>query len=90
MKIEGTGGNILFLKNDYVKIIKLHSFDSKEEFVIPFSQIASIDIKRPAFLSKGYIQFRTTGIIQRHIWFKGEENYKTAIEIQKRILNYRK
>lgn len=89
MRIEGKKDTILFLQNGSIKIVKIHGTRENEELIIPFPQIASIQIKKPGAILKGYIQFKTTGIMQRFVYFSGEENYKTALKIQKIISEYK-
>lgn len=88
MRIEGKNGTILFLQKNNIKIVKVHGTRENEELIIPFPQISSIEIKKPGFIRKGYIQFKTTSIMQRFIWFRGDENYKTAIDIRSKIFDF--
>lgn len=89
MRIDGKKGIILFLQNNNIKIVKIHGTRENEELIIPFPQISSIEIKKPGRFRKGYIQFKTTAIMQRFVWFKGEENYKTALDIRSKIFNFK-
>lgn len=89
MRIEGKKNTILFLQKNNIKIVKIHGTRANEELTIPFQQISSIEVKKPERFRKGYIQFKTTSIMQRFIWFTGEENYNTAIKIQKSIIEHK-
>lgn len=89
MRIEGKKDTILFLQKNNIKIVKIHGSRENEELIIPFNQISSIQVKKPGRFQKGYIQFKTTSIMQRFVWFTGEVNYNIAIKMQKLITEYK-
>lgn len=99
LRLSGKRGNGIEVNDTCVKIQS--KILREKEKTIPFANIISVQIKKPAFMSGGYIYFQTVGGLDNgrktitdiardeNSWILTNKNeYDTALRMKERVENY--
>ena len=93
LSIHGTRGKSIYAADGQIKIVT-NILNTKREKVIPIQTITGINIRKPGFLAKGFIQVQVSGqntsaygpaLDDNSVMFAKEKDYKIALAIQEYI-----
>lgn len=104
IKLIGYDGRMIMVRDNIIKIVQTPVALAKRwEKLIDIDDVTGVEVRKNGTISHGYIQITTPGVasespygseaVNRHentVFFRYDHCYKTALQMQKYILQYKK